>query len=1433
MKTIKRYKYLLLLLCFIGIVNMGYGQDTDNDGVPDTIDLDDDNDGILDVQEMQPSMIFAQGHTGPNNIYYYKANNEGVFNTTAVVSPIGAYNPLYHNTNSSMGYADANNDGILDAIGINSDVSFDRIEVYLGNYAGGFANIPITTTGFTGFIGHGDTLFGGSFGSTQFGDVNNDGYADIVFTQGWTGTNNIYTYLNNGDGTYNTTAILTPVTEIQSVLYDSNNSQVGMIDMNNDGNLDIVGVNSFTDKFETYFGDGNGRFDLLPYVVTTGYTGFAGYGNTTGGSWGATKFGDVNGDGVGDMVFTQGFTGTNNIYVYTGNPDGTFNTTAIISPASSTSTLYDNNTVQAGLLDVNGDGHLDVVGASSFYDKFEVYLGDGLGNFAIAITTTGFTGFVGQGNTSGGSWGHTRFALQPIDSDGDGTPDHLDLDSDNDGIPDNIEAQPTIGYISPNVDTPADYIANNGVNSAYLGGIIPQNTDDQDTPDYKDLNSDNDRQDDAIEVGIIANPTYADVNGSLDDPTTLPNSNGGTEVDYRYAPAPGGVRANLALWLRADDYVYSDLGTTLANDGDIVEQWEGYISAKAFDKSGSNGTGTQRFNTTTGLTNFNPSIEFDGTGYLGRDFDIDLNSNDISVFTVDVPDNIVNRALWSFNRHSSGANNGGRSFFYANTVMYIETPYVGTGLSGHVFDTYPNQATVGDIAINGMAMTGGSTPTAADGAADYYFGGAKIETYSGNQSTALGGTIGIYYLGARRSGSNVPNYFYDGDMHEHIRYTRVLTDTEIQRVNTYLAIKYGTTLSADTDFNTSLFEAPNADGINEGDYVLSDGTTIWDASVNNAYHFDIGAVGRDDGSALMQKQSKSVNSDTVVTIGLGGIAATNAANINTFSADKDFLIWGNDNASVALQTTELPIASNALHRIGREWKVSENGSVNNLTVTFETLAVSPSAYNFELYIDTDGDGDFTNATVVTGGTQSGGTITFTGIDLNNNDVFTLGFTQPTPGGVSPGLNLWLKADAGIIGSSPITTWNGQSSFARSASISYSDPDYATNDLNFNPVINFDGNDYFTISPNPLFTTGFTAAEAIAVTKDNSGTAQNGHPYDFGGGSRDFHYTWSDRNVYQGSFTTDRLGFHPLNNTIVDGKSGVSAIVGDPVNVSDWNIYGTYGEASNWGIQFNGQFKATSTVNTVNFSFPVANGVHIGAVQNGVYNGEISEVILYDRVLETHERQRVNTYTAIKYGITLKDNYYASDWNGSAGTTLWTLGGGYDNDIAGIGTDEISALDQKQSKSVNSDAVVTIGLGGISATNAANTNSFTNDKDFLLWGNDDASISVANSGIPPLFAEKIIRNWLVNETGSVGNTLVQIPNSALTGFTSTTGIALVVSDNAGFSTNIQIVPLVQNGVNWEAIIDFDGVKYFTFGIIQNDFMRHGKYFQGGTEQRMKF
>ncbi len=150
----------------------------------------------------------------------------------------------------------------------------------------------------------------------------------------------------------------------------------------------------------------------------------------------------------------------------------------------------------------------------------------------------------------------------PLDTDDDGIPNHLDIDADDDGIPDNVEAQTTEGYIAPNDDDEATYAANDGLNTAYLpDGLTPNNHDGEDTPDYIDLDSDNDTVADNNEGNDfnfdgIPDQTYLgtdadgdglddgyegsdindgfDVNDEIDDPANdLPDTDGTEDVNYR------------------------------------------------------------------------------------------------------------------------------------------------------------------------------------------------------------------------------------------------------------------------------------------------------------------------------------------------------------------------------------------------------------------------------------------------------------------------------------------------------------------------------------------------------------------------------------------------------------------------------------------------------------------------------------------------------------------------------------------------------------------------------------------------------------------------------------------------------------------------------------------------------------------------------------
>ncbi len=163
--------------------------------------------------------------------------------------------------------------------------------------------------------------------------------------------------------------------------------------------------------------------------------------------------------------------------------------------------------------------------------------------------------------------------------DEDGIPNHLDLDSDGDGIPDNIEAQATAAYVPPNPDSPGTYAGNDGVNTAYIGGLPLPDTDIDNIADFLDIESDNDQILDVdesglsltgmvgmngLDSGVETSDDYQDVNGVVNDPNTdlAKVTTTTAEADYRDKNPPTIVK----VCYNSDAYSISGSQLTWADE---------------------------------------------------------------------------------------------------------------------------------------------------------------------------------------------------------------------------------------------------------------------------------------------------------------------------------------------------------------------------------------------------------------------------------------------------------------------------------------------------------------------------------------------------------------------------------------------------------------------------------------------------------------------------------------------------------------------------------------------------------------------------------------------------------------------------------------------------------------------------------------------------
>lgn len=509
---------------------------------------------------------------------------------------------------------------------------------------------------------------------------------------------------------------------------------------------------------------------------------------------------------------------------------------------------------------------------------------------------------------------------------------------------------------------------------------------------------------------------------------------------------------------------------------------------------------------------------------------------------------------------------------------------------------------------------------------------------------------------------------------------------------------------------------------------------------------------------------------------------------------------------------------------------------------------------------------------------SNGTVVEDGVAIDNvilKGEYITAPANPTlaPGSIANNLKLWLKATNGTnttADGAAITTWNDQASNNNAEAYGTFRPTFRNNpgrNINFNPVIDFDRNaathmkgkggywsqDYYiVVETNDMIDKTTNNSQMLIsgkVTKDNFG--QDGTGFGFGKISSRFTsnnllahmigtYNQSNSNTqlpnsYGRSYTSSSVNEMGGSVMIFNVKSNTSVTP----NVTEIYLNGKRIDTNTGtnGMTGTGTPLLHSDFNNSIYQLGVGrfslNGFLVNGVPFNTYlNGRITEVFSYSNAKTAAEQQKIQSYLAIKNGVTLHapnsstaDNLCDVNYVDSNGTVIWNVAtsGIYNYDIAGIGRDDASGLNQKQSKSENPGTVLTIGLGDIYNTNTLNTSAFATDRSYLLWGSN--GLNMGNSGVPisvslgpdtvTTITEVSSRKWKLTETnGDVGEVRVSIPTSALTNLPALTGndaYVMVISSNPTFSANIETVFLKTDGVNQYAFYDFDGTKYITFGV----------------------
>ena len=331
----------------------------------------------------QPEAVLTADINGDGRLDVVTANRGTSDVSVLLGNADGTFQPAQNSATGagphSMAVGDFNNDGKLDLVTANgADVS-----VLLGDGNGGF-QAPVNISLPTGPL------------SVAVGDFNNDGKLDLGVTSNYQVTNPGYGYyfgatynvgrvdvlLGTGGG-----AFAAPIPSPVGSFIDS----AVLADFDGDGNLDLA-----TAKHDEIDYVGSGRWVGSGFLLLgTGNGAFHGattFGDPVVGARWAMNAGDVNGDGIVDLVRANLSAG--NVGVLAGVGDGSFGPEQFYAAGVGPSTI--------ALGDVNGDGAVDLLTSGN---GIGVLLGVGDGAFRPGVLAAAATEAnrlaVGQFNADG------------------------------------------------------------------------------------------------------------------------------------------------------------------------------------------------------------------------------------------------------------------------------------------------------------------------------------------------------------------------------------------------------------------------------------------------------------------------------------------------------------------------------------------------------------------------------------------------------------------------------------------------------------------------------------------------------------------------------------------------------------------------------------------------------------------------------------------------------------------------------------------------------------------------------------------------------------------------------------------------------------------------------------------------------------------------
>ena len=550
-----------------------------------------------------------------------------------------------------------------------------------------------------------------------------------------------------------------------------------------------------------------------------------------------------------------------------------------------------------------------------------------------------------------------------------------------------------------------------------------------------------------------------------------------------------------------------------------------------------------------------------------------------------------------------------------------------------------------------------------------------------------------------------------------------------------------------------------------------------------------------------------------ITVVAGSLIGT-----TTIASSNDYLVEGDETVVVGVQSTNIagisasvnPVTITIVDDDSYSFTVTptsglvttEAGGAATFTVVLNALTYNDVTIQLTSSDLTEGTVFPSSLTFTNGNFFTPQTVTVTGVDdalVDGNISYTIitsaaasdnnDFKRIDPSDVSvtnidndgSSDNFWFMADAGINGN--VTSWVDQSgnniNATNSGSVSKVD-----NSINFNPSLSFSSvNRQFVIS-------GTKNIQSLIVVNKTPDT--NSDLAGLIGADGDKGIRLSNNVNELTPVVTPYLSWKGNNNTD-DWVNTTNIGTGRINGINDASLL----HSSKWHIANITRYQALSGT------------YYIGGYYSGrPYSGYIAEVMAFDN---DPSDGAIESYLALKYGITLGNTSSFVNYVSPSGIVIWTGSTTYQNDIAGLGKESIYMLDQKVSSSVNTPSgtsarVVMATDNDFTSSNQSGRTSLSNGQ-YLIWGHNNLGV---NSLTTDGSFDRVARIWKVENTGVSSAVNFQID---LTGFPNPSELSLILDDDANLSNGGTTVISFANssGNLFSTSISFPiGTSYFTIG-----------------------